>query len=91
MRIKSIFICVLLGACTQFPALDDAEGPGVAEAAYPRLLSVRELGAIPTGTASIALQAAVQDRVSALRARSARLRGPVIDRRTRARMARGVR
>lgn len=91
MRINRLFICVCLGACTQFPALDDAEGPGVADAAYPRLLTVDELRGIPASSATLDLQAAVLDRVAALRARAARLRGPVIDGRTLNRMARGVR
>lgn len=92
MGIRALLVCVVLAGCAQFPALEDVEGPGVADAAYPRLLSVSELRAIPASSATIEVQTSVLDRIAALRARAERLqRRPVIDRRTRARMARGVR
>lgn len=92
MGIRRLLVCCLLAGCAQFPALEDVEGPGVADADYPRLLSVSELRSTPASTATIELQSSVLDRIAALRARAARLqRSPVVDRPTRARMARGVR
>lgn len=92
MRLTRIFLCIALVGCTQFPELADSEGPGVDAAAYPRLLTVNELRAIPESTTSVAVQTSLLDRLAALEARAARLRArPVIDRATRARMSRGVR
>ncbi|MGY3439386.1 MULTISPECIES: hypothetical protein [unclassified Marinovum] len=98
MRLTRISLCLCLGpllgaglvACTQFPDLASSEGPEVEAAAYPRLLSVDELRVTPTSTTTVALQTSLLARVQSLRARAARLEGPVIDRATRARMARGV-
>ncbi|TNF18200.1 MAG: hypothetical protein EP318_19410 [Rhodobacteraceae bacterium] len=84
-------LCLALLGCTQFPQLDGSEGPEVEGAAYPRLLSVEELRAIPESTTSVEVQTALLGRLRGLQARVARLRGPVIDRATRARMTRGVR
>lgn len=50
MKLTRFAICAALAGCTQFPELADSEGPGVADAAYPRLLSVSELRAIPDST-----------------------------------------
>lgn len=91
MRLIRFTFCLALLGCTQFPELADSEGPEVDAAAYPRLLSVDELRAIPESTTSIDVQTSLLGRLRALEARVARLRGPVIDRATRARMARGVR
>ncbi|WP_323766231.1 hypothetical protein [Marinovum sp.] len=84
-----LMVCTLI-ACTQFPELAESEGPDVASAPYPRLLSVEELAAVPEARTSLALTRSVQARIRGLEARAARLRGPVIDRATRARMARGI-
>lgn len=91
MKLTRFAICAALAGCTQFPELADSEGPGVADAAYPRLLSVSELRAIPDSTTSPEIQVSLLGRLQALEARVARLRGPVIDRATRTRMDRGVR
>lgn len=91
MRLIRFALCFALLGCTQFPELAGSEGPEVEAAAYPRLLSVDELRAIPESTTSIEVQTSLLGRLRALEARVSRLRGPVIDRATRVRMSRGVR
>lgn len=83
-------IALLPLACTQFPELADSEGPEVAAAPYPRLLSVSELAAVPEARTSVEVTNALLARIRGLEARAARLSGPVVDGATRARMARGV-
>jgi hypothetical protein len=88
-----IFPLVLLGACTQFPVLDDSVPDALARAEYPDLVPLDPLLAglsdAPANNAQI--EANLQGRVAALRARAARLRGPIVDSATRARMRAGVR
>ncbi|MDO6731320.1 hypothetical protein Q4577_14910 [Marinovum sp. 2_MG-2023] len=95
MHLIRLCLCLvpltLVLGCTQFPALDNSEGPDVAAAAYPRLLSIEELRAIPDSTTTLEVQTSLLGRLAALRARAAGLQSPVIDRATRSRMARGVR
>ncbi|WP_146590000.1 hypothetical protein [Puniceibacterium confluentis] len=81
---------LLLCACAQFPELDSTQTPGVATAPYPRLVPIETLlqGAPPRATPE--MRAGVLGRAGALRARAARLSGPVVDAATRARMRRGV-
>lgn len=62
-----------LPGCTQFPELDAVQTPGVANAAYPRLLPLEALLNGPAPRASEAAIATVEGRVGALRARAARL------------------
>lgn len=83
--------CVLLGACTQFPDLDARLDSAAAKADYPALVPVEPLLA-GTEQAQITPQTHTDltARISALRARAARLRGTVIDSATRTRMASGV-
>ncbi len=90
MRLIRFSFCLGLAACTQFPELADSEGPEVAAAPYPRLLSVEELAMAPAAVTTPELRGSLLARVARLEARAARLRGPVIDRATRARLARGV-
>ena len=82
----------LATACAQFPQLDDRVTPAVADAAPPDLIPLGPLLARadrpdPTLTGPAGLDA----RLAALRARAARLRGPVIAPTQRADMLRGVR
>ena len=92
MRLIRLSLCIALAGCSDFPDLAGAEGPGVEAAAYPRLLTVQELQAIPASTETLAVEASLLARIRALEARAARLAArPVVDRATRARMARGVR
>lgn len=95
MNVKPLILFVLLAGCADFPALDRAVPAEATRGAYPKLLP---LDAILTQ--SDALQSAgrltpavvgdVLTRAQALRARAARLRGPVIDAATRARMRAGI-
>ncbi|MHA6326035.1 hypothetical protein [Roseivivax sp. CAU 1753] len=85
-----LFCLLLLASCAQFPELDATATPGVAEADYPDLLPLDALLRGPVPRATPDLRASVVSRAASLEARAARLRGPVIDAATRARMARGV-
>lgn len=77
MHLRHSLTCAILlgglGACTQFPELDAVQTPGVATAAYPDLLPIEDLLNGPVPEADAAAIASVQGRVSALRARAARL------------------
>ncbi|AKS46793.1 hypothetical protein SAMN05444287_1916 [Octadecabacter temperatus] len=82
-----------LPSCTEFPELDSTVSSEVANAPYPELVPLAPLLAqanTSTGAAEIA-NTNIDSRLSNLRARAARLRGPVIPAAIRARMLRGVR
>ncbi|MFZ5965044.1 hypothetical protein ACOXXX_19025 [Thalassococcus sp. BH17M4-6] len=81
----------VLVACAQFPELDATATPGVAEAEYPRLVPLERLLEAPAPRATEIVRENVKGRAAALKARAARLRAPVVDAATRARMRRGVR
>ncbi len=88
MRLLPAFL--LLCACAQFPELDRTQTPGVADAPYPRLVPIGTLLEAEPARATPEMRAGVLGRVGALRARAARLNGPVVDAATQARMRRGV-
>ena len=91
MRRRAALALVLsFSACTQFPELDATQTPGVANAPYPRLLPLDGLLTASAGTATPAVVAGIEGRVAALRARAARLGGPVVPASVKARMRRGV-
>ncbi|SIT10771.1 hypothetical protein SAMN05421759_11658 [Roseivivax lentus] len=92
MRAPAFLLALCLGVsgCTQFPELDATATPGVAAAPYPDLLPIDALLRGAPARATPDLRAGVSARAAALRARAARLQEPVIDPRTRARMARGI-
>lgn len=80
-----------LTACTTFPELDAVVSDEARASAYPTLIPLDDL--TDTSDAVLITDTTVQEldnRLSRLRARAARLRGPVIDAPTRARMLRGV-
>ena len=82
-----------LTACTEFPELDATVSPEQANAPYPDLVPLAPLLAqanTSNGTAELA-NTNLDQRLSNLRARASRLRGPVISAAVRARMLRGVR
>jgi hypothetical protein len=82
-----------LPACTEFPELDGTIAPERANAPYPELVPLAPLLA-QANTSSGAAELAntdIEPRLANLRARAARLRGPVIPSATRSRMLRGVR
>lgn len=93
-RLRWIFLTpfLALAACTQFPVLDSAVTPQMEAAPFPdlvpidRLVTRAEHGSIdPEAT-----QAELSARLSALRARAARLRGTVLTGRERQRLAEGL-
>lgn len=88
-----IAISGLASACTQFPELDRAIGADVANAPPPALVPLAPLiaqaNAADRGAAEV--QTALSPRLSSLRNRAARLRGPVIPQPVRNRMLRGIR
>ncbi|QFS82641.1 hypothetical protein FIU97_07465 [Roseivivax sp. THAF40] len=92
MRAPALVIALGLAVtgCTQFPELDATATPGVADAPYPDLLPLGLLLGDAPMRATPDMSANVVSRAEALRARAARLQGPVIDAGTRRRMARGV-
>lgn len=86
--LPSLFLCAsLMAGCSEFPALDNAVSASARHADYPGLLPLDQVAADSAGAE--ATQAAIKGlagRAAALRARAARLRGPVIDDTTRARL-----
>ena len=92
MRLAPLFL-ITIAACTEFPALDGTIPPRDANAPFPALVPlaplVAQANAADRGAADV--ETALTPRLAALRARAARLRGPVIPPAVRARMVRGVR
>ncbi len=80
-------IATILVGCSDFPELDAAVTPAARQAGYPSLVPMDQLIA---GAKEVQITeetvATLQGRVSGLKGRAARLRGPVIDGATRARM-----
>ncbi len=92
MRLALAFLATI-AACTQFPELDGTVAPEIANGSPPQLVPLSQIierANVTTETARTAAED-IAPRVTNLRARAARLRGPVIDQATRARMLRGVR
>ncbi|KEJ89269.1 hypothetical protein [Sulfitobacter donghicola] len=83
----------LLGACTQFPALDHTISPELANADYPELVPLQPVLAAAQNSRVEPVQAgaAIDGRVAALKARAARLRGSVLTGAERQRLAKGLR
>lgn len=81
----------LLGACTQFPALDRTITPELERADYPALLPLDPLLATAQAGRVDAVQteATLIARVARLRARAAQLQGAVLTGRERQRLAEG--
>lgn len=82
-----------LGACAQFPELDRTVTPELAAAPFPALVPVEPLLAQATAgrVDPVQTEAALQGRLSRLRARAARLRGGVLTGRERQRLREGLR
>lgn len=84
-----------LVACVDFPDLDDRITPAARAADYPTLQPLDPLLAQAAmqqtnGAITPASVATFDNKIAALRAKAAGLRGPIIDRATRAHMRRGV-
>jgi len=77
-----------LCACAQAPQVNTAFGTVDRDAPFPNLVPLAELTSGPTSPARITPATAqnLNSRISALRARAARLNGPVVDSATRAQM-----
>lgn len=92
MRLAFVFLTTF-AACTEFPALEGTLPPSHIGAAPPQLIPLSALlaqaAAYDHGGATAETDLA--PRLSNLRARAARLRGPVISPPARSRMLRGVR
>lgn len=82
----------LCAGCTQFPVLDRTITPAMEAAAYPELVPLGPVLAQATASPidPAQTQAQLSARVSALRARAARLRGSVLSGRERQRLAEGL-
>ncbi len=93
--IRRLSLClitpVLLGACTQFPALDRTLTPALEAADYPALVPLEPLLAQATAGQVDAAQtkSTLTSRVSRLRARAASLRNPVLTSAERQRLSQG--
>lgn len=95
MRLTLVLLPLLasLSACAEFPELDSTITPAQANAPFPELVPLASLvaRADTNNSASANVEAAITPRLADLRARAARLRGPVIAPAIRDRMLRGVR
>ncbi|MCF6317228.1 MAG: hypothetical protein L3J30_13320 [Marinosulfonomonas sp.] len=82
-----VLSAALLAGCSNFPELDDAVSPTARKAGYPALLPIDQLIA---GAQEVQITEetvlTLQSRIARLKAHAARLRGPVVDTATRARM-----
>jgi hypothetical protein len=88
-----VFLTGLLTACINAPSLDDAVSDNARNNPYPKLIQLD--GMLGTDTegqdASLAAAKSLAARAKNLKRRAKRLRGPVIDERTRRRMAAALR
>lgn len=87
-HIFAVFGFASLCACAQAPQVDTAFGTVDLDAPYPSLVPLAELTNGPATPARItaATEQTMTNRINALRARAARLNGPVVDGATRAQM-----
>ncbi|GGG86829.1 hypothetical protein GCM10011415_41640 [Salipiger pallidus] len=90
MRLTICLLPLALLGCAQFPELEAARTPGVAQAPFPDLLPIDSLLAGPAPRATPQMREGIEGRVEGLRARAARLQGPVVPASTRTRMQGGV-
>ncbi|QUJ75211.1 hypothetical protein KDD17_09260 [Sulfitobacter albidus] len=92
MKPHCLIFALGLGACTTFPQLDHTVTPALEEAAYPALVPLAPIVAQATtpGVVPAQANAALDARISRLRARAARLRGSVLTGRERQRLAQGL-
>ncbi|MEP3845630.1 MAG: hypothetical protein ABJM43_09855 [Paracoccaceae bacterium] len=78
-----------LASCATFPELDSSFSPAARTADFPALVPLEPLLAQNAGTGTNPQETVktLEGRLASLRARAARLRGPVLDRASRARLA----
>ena len=87
-----LFILAALAACTQAPSLDGTVPADLENAPYPSLIPLDRLEA-PASAPEVEAARIGGDlsaRVAALKAKAARMQGPVVSEDTRARMDAGV-
>ena len=87
----ALLSCVLLGACAALPALPPHDDAAAQSAPYPALIPLGPVLAQAAGTGAPAPTADVEARLSALAARAAALRGPVVGDATSARLTNALR
>lgn len=92
MRAVCFSLLICLGACAEFPSLDDRISPAARDAPFPKLTSLRPLldQANSAQTITNSVQTDIASRITRLTARADALRDPVIAAPTRARMRRGI-
>lgn len=92
MRLRNLLFGLSLGllGCAEFPEVDAALSPDLAQAAYPRLLPFEDILVADAPRVQASEARDLRARARGLRQRAAGLRRPVIDRAARQRMARGV-
>ncbi|MBN9888372.1 hypothetical protein [Salipiger abyssi] len=90
MRLSPSLLLLALVGCAQFPELDAARTPGVEAMPFPALLPLDGLLDGPEPRATPEMRAGIEGRVAGLRARAARLQGPVVPASDRARMTQGI-
>ncbi|MEO0401784.1 MAG: hypothetical protein AAF214_05365 [Pseudomonadota bacterium] len=92
MRATTLALCLALTACTQFPTLEGTVAPDLKNAEFPELVPLTQLqtAAAPVVSDPAATTQTLQTRVTALRARAARLqRRAIVDPATRRRLEGG--
>ncbi len=89
---RVLILIVPMTACTQFPELDALIGDDIKGTPYPKLVPIEPILNLPEGQSinRVAIENTLTTRVADLKARGAALRGDVIDRKTRQRIAQGV-
>ncbi|QDC10227.1 hypothetical protein FHY55_13645 [Oceanicola sp. D3] len=88
MSRAALLLCLALAGCTQFPELDAVVSASAKSAAYPRLQPLDSVLARANSSTNDpdAVRGNLAARVAALRARAARMRGPIVEPSIRARM-----
>lgn len=92
MRAAFLSLLLVLGACAEFPSLDNRISTTARDAPYPRLTNIDPLlaqASIPV-PATNAVAQDVNARIARLTQRANALRGPIIEPATLAQMQRGV-
>ena len=87
-RAALLCLSLLLAGCTQFPNLDPAVSASAKAAPYPTLAPLDGVLARTAGQGAdpAAVRGSLAARTAALRARAARMQGPIIEPPVRARM-----
>ncbi len=84
-------LCAMLGACSEFPELDQVIDNTSRDAPFPKLVPIHTItSSVPDSQIRPDATLDIEMRVSRLRARAARLKGTVVDGATRERMVAGV-